>query len=158
MTTALAIELRPASAADEAFLRKVYASTREELALVDWSDEQKFAFLEMQFRAQDRHYRGHYANARFEVVLVDGEPAGRLYTERTDTRITVLDIALLPEHRGNGVGTALLVALQDQARVAGVPVVLSVETSNPAITLYNRLGFQPSGSAAGLHQEMTWSG
>ena len=157
MTPTVTLELRPAVDTDAQFLRRVYAATRDELALLDWSDDQKLAFLEMQFCAQDRHYHGHYPAAEYQVVLVAGAPAGRLYVDRTPDRILVLDIALLPEHRGTGVGTALLTGILDEARRTGLPVVLSVETSNPAVGLYQRLGFRPTGPGAGLYQEMTWS-
>jgi ribosomal protein S18 acetylase RimI-like enzyme len=157
MTPTLTIDLRPAVEGDAQFLRRVYAGTREDLALVDWTEAQRLAFLEMQFRAQDGQYRSQYANADFQVVLLDGEPAGRLYLDRTPARILVLDISLLPEHQGRGVGTALLTGIFEEARKADLSVVLSVETSNPAAALYRRLGFRPTSSGAGLYQEMTWS-
>jgi ribosomal protein S18 acetylase RimI-like enzyme len=157
MTHTLAIELRPAAEADSQLLRRVYAETRDELALLDWTTDQKLAFLEMQFCAQDRHYRGQFPNAAFAVIELDGEPAGRLYVDRTADRIHLLDIALLPEHRGRGVGTALLRQLQEEAAAAGIPVVLHVETSNPAASLYNDLGFVATSGGEGLYQEMRWS-
>jgi len=79
----VAHRLRPAADGDRDFLLRVYASTREEeLRLVDWSTEQKAAFVRMQFEAQDSYYREHYASAAFDVIEVDGEPAGRLYVAR----------------------------------------------------------------------------
>ncbi|HEX6939117.1 MAG TPA: GNAT family N-acetyltransferase, partial [Longimicrobiales bacterium] len=52
------------------------------------------------------------------------------------------DIALLPEHRGRGIGTALLEALIAEADAAGKPVSIHVEQYNPARRLYARLGFR----------------
>ena len=133
------IELRPAEPADREFLYRVYAGTRtEELAVVPWDEAQKEAFLRSQFDAQDRWYREHYARATFEVVVVDGEPAGRLYLHRGESEIRIVDIALLPEHRGNGVGTALL---RDLLAEADRRVTIHVERFNPALRLYERLGF-----------------
>ena len=87
----------------------MYASTRaEELAVVPWDDVQKEAFLRQQFDAQDAWWHENYAEASFDVILVDGEPAGRLYVHRGPSEIRIVDIALLPEHRGSGVGTRLL--------------------------------------------------
>src|SRR6202040_3804824 len=55
------ITLRPIRPEDRGFLFRVYASTREEeLALTDWDEEQKRAFLEGQFAAQDTWYRERY--------------------------------------------------------------------------------------------------
>lgn len=71
--------LRPATDADIPFLFRVYASSRaDEMALVDWSDEQKQDFLQMQFDAQHSYYHENYAQARFDVIEVDGVPVGRL--------------------------------------------------------------------------------
>ena len=113
--------LRPARAEDREFLLRVYASTREEeLRLVDWSDEQKAAFVRQQFEAQDAYYREHYDPATFDVIEADGTPAGRLYVARWEDEIRIIDIALLPEHRRRGIGTALLRALLDEAGEAGM--------------------------------------
>jgi ribosomal protein S18 acetylase RimI-like enzyme len=136
------IELLPAEPADREFLYRVYASTRtEELAVVPWDEAQKEAFLRAQFEAQDRWYREHYTQATYEVIAVDGEPAGRLYLHRGESEIRIVDIALLPERRGNGVGTSLLRDLLAEADAAGKRVTIHVERLNPALRLYERLGF-----------------
>jgi ribosomal protein S18 acetylase RimI-like enzyme len=120
----------------------VYASTRvEELALVDWDDAQKETFLRAQFDAQDAWYREAYAKASFDVILVHGEPAGRLYLHRGPSEIRIMDIALLPEYRGGGVGTSLLEELAAEADAAGKRLTIHVERMNPALRLYERLGF-----------------
>jgi ribosomal protein S18 acetylase RimI-like enzyme len=136
------VELRPVERGDREFLHRVYASTRtEELAVVPWDHAQKEAFLRAQFEAQDEWYREHYARASYEVIAVDGEPAGRLYLHRGIDEIRIVDIALLPEHRGNGVGTSLLRDLLAEADAAGKRVTIHVERFNPALKLYERLGF-----------------
>src|SRR5688500_3290981 len=94
---AAAIALRPTVPDDRPVLLAVYASTREpELAAVEWDAAQKAAFVEMQFDAQHAHYQEHYAGAAFDVILVDGQPAGRLYVSRESDEIRIVDIALLP--------------------------------------------------------------
>ncbi len=151
-----AIALRPATPADEPHLRRVYASTRaDEMAMVPWSAEQKQAFCDMQFDAQDRHYRAQHPRARFDVVTVGDQAAGRLTVDRERDQFDVVDIALLPEFRGRGVATALLSDLQNEARAGGLPVVLRVEVNNRAAELYRRLGFVET-RALGIHLEMTW--
>ena len=136
--------LRPAGADDRDFLLRVYASTREEeLRLVDWSDEQKAAFVQQQFEAQDAYYREHYDPATFDVIETDGEAAGRLYVARWEDEIRIIDIALLPEYRGRGIGTALLRSLLDEGACTGKRVSIHVERNNPALRLYERLGFAP---------------
>lgn len=136
------VTLRPATAEDVPFLRCVYASTREEeLARVPWSAEQKDAFIDMQFHAQTTDYRQNYPDARFDVILRDGVPAGRLYVDRREHTIAIIDIALLPAHRGAGIGGKLLAELIAESEVVGKSVEIYVEKFNRAQTLYRRLGF-----------------
>ena len=145
------IRLRPVSSSDRGFLLHVYASTREEeLAPVPWTDAQKATFIEQQFDAQDRHYRAHYAGASLDVVEWDGAPAGRLYVARWSDEIRIIDIALLPEFRGRGIGTRLLRGLLDEAARTRGRLSIHVEKHNPALRLYQRLGFVVVGDK-GLH-------
>jgi ribosomal protein S18 acetylase RimI-like enzyme len=140
------ITLRAAGEDDAAFFATLYASTREEeLAPVPWSAEQKRAFLAQQFAAQSAHYAQHYDGLTSDVILVDGERAGRLLVARWPAEIRIVDIALLPEHRGRGVGTGLLRPILDEGDDRGVAVTIHVEQDNPARSLYHRLGFSPVG-------------
>ena len=136
------VSLHPVEPGDEEFLYRVYASTRqEELAPVPWPEEQKEAFLRMQFDAQARYYQEHYADAVFSVILLDAQPVGRFYVARWPEDIRIVDIALLPEYRDAGIGTSLLKALISESEGAGKPLSIHVERFNPALRLYERLGF-----------------
>lgn len=133
---------RPIQPDDLPLLREVYASTRaEELALTNWSDTEKQAFLQMQFDAQHRHYQQHYPDADFRIILRATRPIGRLYLARLPDEFRIIDLALLPMHRSVGIGTALLQEILREAAAAGKPVRLHVERFNPALRLYQRLGF-----------------
>jgi ribosomal protein S18 acetylase RimI-like enzyme len=148
------VELRPVTPGDRDLLLAVYASTRaDELAAVPWTDEDKDTFVRMQFEAQDRHYSAHFPDARHDVVVVDGRPAGRLWVDRRPDEIRILDLALLPEARGAGVGTRLLRDLIEEGERDGRVVRLHVEDGNPARRLYDRLGFTPAGRT-GAHLMM----
>jgi ribosomal protein S18 acetylase RimI-like enzyme len=137
------VTLRPVREDDLPFLLRVYAESREEeLAQVPWTAEQKAAFLRQQFEAQHAWWREHYTGASFDVVLVDGEPAGRLYVDEWAREIRIVDIALLPVHRGRGLGSRLLRNVLERGDAAGKPVSIHVEKFNPALRLYQRLGFQ----------------
>jgi len=144
--------------ADLPLLARIYTSTRtEELAPVPWSDAQKAAFLDMQFRAQHAHYQKYYADADWLIVMHDGEDIGRLYIERLPAEHRIIDIALLPEHRGCGLGEALLRDLLDEAAAAGRSVEIHVEKQNPAMRLYRRLGFLTE-QDKGVYDLMRWTG
>jgi ribosomal protein S18 acetylase RimI-like enzyme len=150
------LELRPAGPEDVPFLLGVYASTREEeLKLVPWPEEQKSAFVRMQFHAQKAYYEANYTGAVFQIILADGEPAGRLYTRRTDDEIRVMDIAILPAFRNLGIGSTLLRQIQQQAAVEGRKVGIHVEVFNPAQKLYERLGFKRV-SDRGVYHFLQW--
>ncbi len=140
------IRLRPIVEDDREFLYRCYASTRiEELSVVDWSHEEKDEFLRMQFRAQSTHYEKHYLGAQFQIILVEEQPAGRLYVGRWEQEIRIIDITLLPPFRGQGTGTALLETLFAESAATGKPVSIHVEKHNPAKRLYERLGFRVIG-------------
>ena len=136
------VALRPVEPGDVAFLYRVYASTREEeLAKTGWDETQKAAFLRMQFDAQSSYYEEHYRGAEFSVILSD-LPAGRLYVARWKEEIRIVDIALLPEYRRMGIGTLLLRDLISESEESGKPLSIHVERFNPALRLYERLGFR----------------
>jgi ribosomal protein S18 acetylase RimI-like enzyme len=153
-----AMALRPATPGDRELLFRVYASTREEeLAPVPWPPEAKKAFLRQQFDAQDVWWRTHYEGATFEVVVVDGRDAGRLYLWEGEREVRVVDVALLPEARRGGVGTRLLRSVQERAGAAGKAVTIHVERMNPALALYERLGFRLV-EDKGVYLFLSWRG
>ena len=149
--------MRPVSDADSDFLFLLYASTRaEEMAMVDWSDAQKQAFLQMQFRAQTEHYIQHYANGRFDIIEQDGVAIGRLYLDQQQSELCIIDIALLAEFRGQGIGRYYLETVIERARRQGCSVSIHVERNNPAMNLYQRLGFEKV-EDKGVYWFMRWS-
>ncbi len=129
---------------DLPFLREVYAATRrEELELTEWSDEQKEQFIDMQFNAQHHHYQQHYLGAQFSVIEVEGQSVGRLYRHDQPHDIRIVDIAILPAYRNRGTGSRILNDILLEAEQKGAPVTIHVEVNNPAMSLYQRLGFEP---------------
>lgn len=151
------LTFRPIADSDLPFLTRLYASTRaDELAPLPWSGEQKAAFLDMQFRAQHSHYQQHYPKADWLVTMREGEDVGRLYVERWTREHCVIDIAFLPEHRGKGLGGALMRDLMDEAAACGKGVQIHVEKFNPALHLYRRLGFVTM-EDKGVYDLMRWT-
>lgn len=149
--------LRPQTPDDAPFLAGLYLSVRwEELAASGWPDEAKRAFLLDQFRLQTVHYAKAYYDAEFSIVEENGEPVGRLYLFRGERDLRIVDISLLPQARGRGLGTALIQAVFEEARGAGKTVSIHVETFNPARNLYRRLGFKDI-EARGPYWLMEWS-
>lgn len=152
------LRLRPITDDDLPFLAELYASTRrEEVAQTPWSDEEKEGFLRWQFESQHQHYQTYYPGCEFLMIEREdgGEPIGRLYVDRWEKEIRLVDIALVPDVRGQGLGGALLRELLAEGGARGLPVSIHVEYNNPALRLYRRLGFQHVDSN-GVYYLMRW--
>jgi ribosomal protein S18 acetylase RimI-like enzyme len=131
---------------DRPFLQRLYASIREEeMALVDWSDVQKSEFLLMQFNAQHQYYQANYTQTSFQMMLLQGEPIGRLYVARWPQEHRIVDLAILPEYRNRGIGSQILKDLLAKAAQRHLPLRIHVEQNNRALRLYQRFGFQKIG-------------
>lgn len=157
MTGADGVSLRPRREDDLAFLARLYGSTRaDEMAQLSWSMEEKNAFLTMQFEAQTRHYDEHFADAEFLLIERDNEPIGRLYLQRREDEIRIVDIALLPDHRQRGIGGRLLRRVLEEAADSGRVVRIHVECNNPALGMYEHLGFRLVDDL-GVYHLMEWA-
>jgi ribosomal protein S18 acetylase RimI-like enzyme len=151
-----AVTLEPAATSDQEFFYRIFASTRaDEVALTGWSAEQQESFLRMQFEAQRRGYLMQMPDARYWVIRQDRTPVGRLIVDRTADDIHLIDIGLLPEFRGHGIGSTLMAALIQEATQERKPIRLFVERFNPALRWYERLGFKEI-SGGQIYLEMVW--
>jgi ribosomal protein S18 acetylase RimI-like enzyme len=138
--------LRPATVNDNDLLLHVYASTRQdEMASWGWSAAQQSSFIRMQFDARKRGYAATYPSAENSIISIGDVPAGSLIIVRGPGEIRLVDIALLPEFRGRGLGGEVIRMLIAQAADAGSVLRLSVLRSNRATRLYERLGFIAKG-------------
>lgn len=136
------IELRPEVKKDDAFIEAVYRSTREtELDLTNWTEQQKAAFALMQLMAQLAEYKTKFPGAAFQVIVFNKQNAGRFYTWENDMEIRLIDITLLPQFRGKGIGTALLKDLIKRSDKVQTKISLHVDPTSAALHLYLRLGF-----------------
>ena len=153
----VSVSLRPVTAADREFLVYVYAGTRaQELAQVEWTMEQKEAFIRWQFERQEEEYKQRFPDARYDVILVDGAPAGRIWVGADDKQIRLLDIAIIPQFQNRGVGTQLLRQLMAEATEAQKALRHSVFVLNDnAYRFYERLGFVTIEDLGG-YKHMEW--
>jgi ribosomal protein S18 acetylase RimI-like enzyme len=152
----LPVSLRPEQPGDEQFLYDVYASTREEeLALTNWDDQMRRAFLSQQFTAMRHGYRSMFPAGEFLIIALAGQPAGRMVLNRDAKEIRVVDLALLPAQRNHGIGTLLMRQVCADAAKTGTPVHLCVLKHNRAFRWYERLGFTKIGEL-GFYDELEW--
>lgn len=146
--------VRHETSEDYPFIVALYASTRaEELARVNWPESARTQFLEQQSAAQIRHYRQHFPAAAYLLVERDSQSIGRLYLDRRPGELRLMDIALLPDARGQGWGRVLMAAVLNLAASGREAVGLHVEPDNPARGWYQRLGFVDQGPE-GLYRFM----
>lgn len=130
---------RPITAADAGFARSLFGSVRRAdfpglpEPLVDQLLEQQFKAFEAACRA--------WSGVSDLLVELDGRPIGRLVVSRTDEQMLVLDVSLIEDARGRGVGGTLLGELAEEASLRGIPIRLHVDARNGARRLYERLGF-----------------
>lgn len=143
---------------DGEFIEKVYRSTREkELNLTGWPEDQKHRFIIMQSMAQLVDFKRNYKGTNYRIILYKKKPAGRLYLWETNSEVWVIDISLLPEFRGKGIGRSILSDIIERSRKKNKTVALHVALGNPARRLYERLGFKKVGATA-THDCMELSG
>jgi len=151
-------ELRLVTAADDGLIEQIYGSTRADLEQLPLEPMQKSQLIGAQSQMQLADYARSYPNAEHSIVQVGSEPAGRIIVDRTDEQIYLVDVALLPEFRGRGIGSALIHDLVHEARTRDVPIQLSVLRSNTgAMALYERLGFARDTTAPNdMYYSMMW--
>ncbi len=142
--TEIKTTLRPICENDLPFLATLYATTRQdEMALLnEWNEQQKRAFLQSQFDAQHKFYTQQFSSAQFDIIQLQNKAIGRLYVDRRKDEIRIIDIALLPQYRQQGIGSRYMKMLINEAHAQNQPVRIHVEQFNPARTLYTKLGFQ----------------
>lgn len=154
----MCITLQPVVPENDEFLFRVYAATRQhEMAAWGWEQAQQDAFLRLQFRAQQGSYRAAFPDADHRLILKGGKAVGRILVHRAEQAITLVDIALLPEHRNCGIGTRLIRDLIEESRSFRRPLRLQVAKSNHAAArLYERLGFSLTGENE-MYYQMEWN-
>ena len=152
------ILLRPVVDDDREFLLRVYECSREiELAVVPWDAAMKRAFVVHQFDAQTSHYSTEYPESRHYVIELSetSEPVGRLYVNRTNEQISILDITVLNDFRRRGVGSVVVGDLVEEARSTGRSVQVYVETFNPSKLFFTKRGFTVEGDD-GVNVRLVW--
>jgi GNAT superfamily N-acetyltransferase len=149
--------LRPVTSEDDQFLLSVYDSTRaEELAQAQWAPGQREAFLRWQFDMQRREYDARFPDAEYYLIVINSEPAGRIWIGQDQRQIRLLDIALLPQFQNRGAGTALLQWLIEKAKASEKRLRHMVFMLNSdAHRFYERLGFVVI-EDLGAYKHMEW--
>lgn len=137
------IFLRRVTEHDREFLLSAYAAGREiELSMLPFDEAQIHAFCEHQLAAQTAYYEETFPHATHDLIVVGEESVGRVYIDRGDKLISILDLAVLGEHRKKGIGTHIVKTLMDEAASNNKRVGVYVESFNPSQKLFRELGFE----------------
>lgn len=148
------IERRPATEGDRELLFELFRSAlAPEDTFQALPESKRGPLLRAKFDTREQRYRKNYPLADFDVLTVDGKPAGKLYIDRGDDEFVLIDISLLPEFRNRGIGTAVIGRLVEEAGRLVLPVRTRVRHHSPAWRLWRRLGFERVGDD-GTHYEI----
>jgi ribosomal protein S18 acetylase RimI-like enzyme len=152
------LRLRPERCSDRDFRYALFCDSR----LPEWEPVrlQPALFeqlMQQQFHAQTVSYLSFFPKARFDIIELGAEPIGRIVVDRSGTMVHIVDQAIVPRQRNQGIGTAIMHSLMAEAGAAGLPVRLKVASTNdPSIRLYARLGFVPIQDIP-AYIEMEWT-
>ena len=139
------LELRPERADDRDFRFHLFCRSRlPEWEMVQLDPPLREQLMKQQFHAQTVSYEQWFPRARFDIIELDGECIGRIVVDRPGDQIYIVNQAIVPERRNQGLGTSIMQFLMAEAAAAGLPVRLKVADNNdPSLRLYLRLGFAP---------------
>ena len=151
------LQLRPVRDDDQAFLDVLYDSTRADLKRMNTDPQSLAQLIKMQQQMQAHGFRSMYPEAQYLLLERHGERLGRLVLEYDVHSLRIVDLALLPAEQGQGLGMAVLAALQAWVAERHLPLLLKVSAANQrVIRLCQGLGFQAvAGDEA--QREMRWS-
>jgi RimJ/RimL family protein N-acetyltransferase len=138
------IILRPEREEDAAFLAGLFrTSAGRDLSLLPIDEAMKDQLISMQFASQTTTYRAQFPAARFDIIEQDGEPIGRIVIDAGTEVGRIVDVALMLERRGQGLGTAIIGAVtQRLARRVRCQVLAGNRAS---LSMFHRAGFRQVG-------------
>lgn len=149
------ITLRPEEpAVDEPFIQRLIMETLAlEFGAAAWPEPMRSQLLGLQYSNRRQAPRANFPEGESRIILIDGIPAGWLFTATFDDHIHLAEIMVLPEHRGKGAGTAALREVLVHAARDHKAVRLHVNLVNAAaLRLYERLGFRRIGGTEVQHE------
>ena len=143
------IAIRPAVAGDRAFLRDLNRRAYEDVV--------RAQFGAWDAAVQEARFEAKLREADFRIVERAGRPVGAVWSSVHDDHVVLHELIFLPEAQGEGLGSQVLGAELEAARVLGKPVRLHTLRLNRAQAFFRAHGFAVTGTA-GDYVDMEWSG
>ncbi|MEM1293853.1 MAG: GNAT family N-acetyltransferase [Verrucomicrobiota bacterium] len=101
------------------------------------------------FYPWDHHrFLDDFDPAEIEVLDFQGRMIGLLRTKFSDEFVYLAEVQIHENHRNRGLGSELVKLTLQRAAALDLPVRLRVLRNNPALHLYERLGFEQVGEGA----------
>lgn len=153
------VRLRATSAADAGIERRIHDANRTDLGRIDGPADLVRTVMDFQYRAKTDGHAASYPNAQYYMIEKAGDVTGRLVVDFGHNEVHVVDITLLPEWQGHGIGATVLRAMQTVAGSMALPVALSAHRGNArAVALYRQLGFRrdPDQPPSASHVLLRW--
>jgi GNAT superfamily N-acetyltransferase len=127
------IRLRAYADGDFDFARGLY------FASMRWAIERHFGWDEAH---QQASFAKWFTPEEVNIITVGGADVGWLQQRRERDSIFLGSIYILPAMQGKGIGTQVIEGILEQAEQQSLAVTLAVMKINPALSLYERLGFR----------------
>jgi ribosomal protein S18 acetylase RimI-like enzyme len=122
---------------------RLFASDKlAQFAAAGLPQQQAEMLVQMQWRGRNLTYAQQNPGTEDWIIsLEDGTSVGRYSLQKTLQGLRMVDLAILPEYRGRGIGTQVLQQISGTIAATSGTFSLRVEKNNPAQRLYARLGF-----------------
>jgi ribosomal protein S18 acetylase RimI-like enzyme len=127
------IHVREARAADVDFARALYFETMRGMIEATFGWDQ---------RRQEESFAEWFDLQEAGIIVADGCDAGWMQTRRDEHEVFLGSLYVKPEMQRRGIGTQVVRKLMAQCADSGKALTLAVMKINPAIHLYERLGFR----------------
>lgn len=122
------IKFRQATDADLSFLDAVYTTCMKK-------------HVERIYPWKSELFSQNFEPSLTQVIIVNGVEVGMVRVSQENNELYLGDIAILPAFQNQGIGTAIIQGILDDAMARNLSVRLRVLKQNPAKRLYKRLGF-----------------
>jgi ribosomal protein S18 acetylase RimI-like enzyme len=152
-----AVYLRRADETDASFLFDLFRGhTSSRLRIGGLPEGVIEQLVMMQYRARTQSFRDRFPDACWSVIEAAGLPIGELIVTGEPDALYVVDIALDPSHRQQGIGCALMRTVMAAGAARGGVRAMVMTGNEASLRMFRRLGFSEIRHEDGVYLEMRW--
>lgn len=129
------IAFRPARSQDFDYCRRIYFGE------MGWIIRE----LHLDELAQAESFQKQWDQTQVRIITLQGADIGWLQSFTQDDELFIAQVFVERPHQRRGIGTEVMKSLMNEAEQLNQTIRLNVVKINPAIRLYERLGFRISG-------------